>query len=136
MQIKDLDLDPDEIKLRSFGRIGCTLLALWALAPLRSGAPIHGVALGASLVVGLLSVVGPRVLRPLWVAMMLVGFPIGWTISFVLLAFVYFGMLTPMAIIGRVIGRDPMERGLDRALPTYWKKRVSIDDPARYLRQF
>ena len=53
-----------------------------------------------------------------------------------LLAAVYFGVLTPIGLIMRLAGRDPMERRIDRAAPTYWVARRPVTDVRRYFRQF
>jgi hypothetical protein len=62
--------------------------------------------------------------------------PIAWSVSTVLLVLVYLGVLTPIGIILRVGGRDPMHRRFDRDGTSYWIKRDEAVDPERYFRQF
>ena len=62
--------------------------------------------------------------------------PIGWTISYLSLALVYYLMITPIGVVARLRGQDSMQRRFDREAQTYWIKRRSPDDVARYVRQF
>ena len=76
-----------------------------------------------ALVIGPLGLCRPRWIRPIYVAAMAVSFPIGWVVSRVLLAFVYFGLFTPIAMLFRLMKRDTLRRGFRTELPTYWEER-------------
>ena len=54
-------------------------------------------------------------IRPAYVALMCVGAVIGFVISAVLLGMIYFGMFTPVGLLFRLSGRDPMERKIDKS---------------------
>ena len=41
---------------------------------------------------------------------MVLAFPIGWTVSQVMLAMMFFGLFTPIGLVFRLIGRDPLHR--------------------------
>jgi len=59
---------------------------------------------------GVVGAARPRWLGPVYVACMVLVFPLGWLVLNVCLAVVYFGMITPLACWFRLIGRDPLER--------------------------
>lgn len=61
--------------------------------------------------------------------------PVGWSVSFLLLAGVYYAILTPTGLLMRALGRDPMERTIDRSATSYWVRRQPVTDPRRYFRQ-
>ena len=64
-------------------------------------------------------------------------FPIGWTVSHVLLAATYYLVVTPdRAADATGQRRDPLERTLDRAASSYWTERRPVRDVRRYFRQF
>jgi hypothetical protein len=67
---------------------------------------------------------------------LLAAVPIGWTMSRVVLGVVYYAVLTPVGLLLRLFGRDPMERGFDPSAGTYWVERKTARDPRRYFRQF
>ena len=74
--------------------------------------------------------------RPIYLGWMYAVFPIGWVISHTVLALTYYLVLTPIGLLMRGLGRDPMERRFDRDGETYWTPHEPSEDPARYFRQF
>jgi protein-S-isoprenylcysteine O-methyltransferase Ste14 len=78
----------------------------------------------------------PPVRRPMFVAWMYAAYPMGWVVSHVLLAVVFFGVLTPIGLAMRLFREDPMHRRLDRAARSYWVERRPAADVSRYFRQF
>ena len=54
----------------------------------------------------------------------------------ILLSVVYYLMFTPLGLLARLFGRDPLERKWTKEA-TYWKKRdIKPFRPEDYLRQF
>jgi len=86
--------------------------------------------------VGAIGLVAPKLVRPIMVAWMALAYPIGWTVSWVVLLATYYGILTPVALIMRMFRYDPLDRRLDRQAPTYWAEHEPPADPAAYFRQF
>ena len=87
----------------------------------------------------LVSAVGlafPAAIKPVYLLWMGASFPIGWTVSHILLGVTYFGLFTLVAGIFRLIGRDALARRLDRGAATYWVRRSPPADVARYFKQF
>jgi Saxitoxin biosynthesis operon protein SxtJ len=79
--------------------------------------------------------------RPLWMRRVFVGWmwctlPIGWTVSFLLLAGIFFFIITPIGLVMRLARRDPLSRRLEPDAKTYWTSHRQESDPARYFRQF
>jgi hypothetical protein len=142
-----LDLNPEPRTLRQFGFIACGAfallgaLALWrgGLFGLDFGTALRPVAFGLFAVgalSALLSLVAPRANRPLWVALTLVAYPIGLVVSYLLMGFLFFGVLTPVNLVFRSIGRDALHRGFDREARSYWIERSGDVPLERYFRQF
>ncbi|MBM4108330.1 MAG: hypothetical protein FJ255_05885 [Phycisphaerae bacterium] len=95
---------------------------------------------GASIAVGatgcIVTLVSSKVGTRLYTGWMYAALPIGWTISHALLALIYYAVLTPIGLVMRLLGNDPMQRRLDRAATTYWSEHRPPTDPKRYFRQF
>ncbi len=89
-----------------------------------------------ALCVGLVGVAFPNVMRPVYLAWMFAAFPVGWTISHLVLGATYYLLMTPMGLALRLCGYDPMHRRMDRSATTYWIARSEDDDSSRYFRQF
>ena len=91
-------------------------------------------AAGATLALAYYAVPGWR--RPMFVGWMYAAYPIGFVMSHLLLGVVYFGVVTPIGLLMRAMGHDPMTRRFDRSATTYWVERQQVSDVKRYFRQF
>ncbi len=148
MALIDVNWRPEERHLRTFG-IACTValaaLAGWTaifdsllgfeMASERARAVAAGLFAGSglALVLGLLA---PRVLLPLYVLSTLISLPIGYVLSFVIMGLLFYGVFTPIALVFRVAGRDPLKRRFEPEAATYWEPREPVRDVKRYYRQF
>ena len=72
-------------------------------------------------------------LRRLYVGLSYATYPVGWVVSSAVLAVIYYAVLTPIGLILRVCGHDPLQR---RPAATYWHKRPAPRHPAGYFRQY
>ena len=75
-------------------------------------------------------------MRRVFVAWRWAAFPIGWAISHLLLVVIYYLVITPIGLVMRAAGYDPLERRIDRQAATYWTPRKPQGEPASYFRQF
>jgi len=111
-------------------------IVAWVLAS-RFAAPVTGRwVLGVAAVVAVLGLTVPRLIWPLYVVWMAATLPVGWVVSHVVMAAVFYLVITPIGLIMRVCGRDPMERQFDKEASTYWKRRPERSETRRYFRQF
>jgi len=74
--------------------------------------------------------------RYVYIALVAVTLPIGFVISLVLMGVVYFGLITPLGLIFRLIGRDALCRKFDPKVPTYWLPHRRTKKVERYFQQF
>jgi hypothetical protein len=128
---------PSERELRWFGLLLLSVFAaLGGVAILLFGSPRAAVALWATgAVLAVVHAVLRPLRRPIYHAWMTLVFPIGWTISHLVLVVVYYGIITPIALGGRIFGRDKLERRFDRSSESYWVDYEPGGDTARYFRQ-
>lgn len=78
----------------------------------------------------------PSFARTVYIGWMRAAEPIGWTLTNVLLAIVFYLVVTPIGLVMWILGRDPMKRHLDPSAKTYWIKHHSPTNPDRYFQQF
>jgi hypothetical protein len=133
----EINWNPSRKELRQFGFL-CVVffggIAAWRWSH-------HGVTIGveilaaAAAIGGVLGAVRPELLKWIYVGWMVAVFPIGWTISHLLLGFIYYAILTPIGLLIRALGHDPMNRTIDRTAKTYWNEHEQAPVP-RYFRQF
>jgi hypothetical protein len=74
------------------------------------------VAAGVFAVAGL---VLPAVLRPVFYVWMMLGHVLGWINTRIILGLVFFLMFAPIALLLRILGKDPMHRKHDDKAGTY-----------------
>src|SRR5207244_9214772 len=119
-----------------FGIIGC--IAAW-----KSGA-FHGsgkwtapfVIWAMAVGIGIIGTIAPKLVRPIYVGWMAVGFPIGYVMGHILFGVLYFRVFTPVAIFFRLIGRDKMQRKFDKQAKTHWITRGPMPPAKSHFNQF
>jgi hypothetical protein len=72
----------------------------------------------------------------LYVVLMLVAWPIGFVLSHVLIALVFYVVITPLALLFRLTGRDAMRRKLDRGAASYWHDRGAQRPASSYFKLY
>jgi hypothetical protein len=85
--------------------------------------------------VGIAGLVRPRAIRSVFFLTTTLTKPIGWAVSQLLLAGIFYLVFTPLAIVFRMMGRDPLSRGRRTDGATYWRKRTPPSDVRDYLYQ-
>ncbi len=78
----------------------------------------------------------PGVGRSIYVGWSLAAVPIGWTISHVAMVLTYYVVVTPLGLMMKLFGYDPMKRRYNPQSPTYWIEHPANADRSRYFRQF
>jgi len=121
-----------------FGPLFALFIALIGWVLWRSGVgwnilSILAIATGLLIVVYYLF---PSLQRPLYRGWMFSVMPIGWIVSHLLLSAIYYLLLTPIGLIMKAVGYDPMRRKLEPNLETYWVNRQKSEDPQRYFKQY
>jgi Saxitoxin biosynthesis operon protein SxtJ len=90
---------------------------------------------GVGAVIGALGLLRPEVIRPLFAGLTLLTFPIGWVVSRLLLAVLFYGVFTPVGAFFRLIGRDALSVRPRGDQKTYWVHKPTASDVRSYLRQ-
>ena len=74
--------------------------------------------------------------RVIFVVLMVVALPIGFVLSHVLMAAIYYLVITPIALVFRLMGRDVMGRRPDPNAQSYWHDRGPPRSPASYFKLY
>jgi hypothetical protein len=133
----EVNWNPSRKELRQFGFLCLVFFGAFALWYGWDGGFTLAVKLltAAALTGGVLGAVAPQLLKYIFVGWIILVFPIGWTVSHLLLGFIYYFILTPIGLLLRALGNDPMNRTLDRKATSYWSTHEQAP-VARYFRQF
>ena len=91
------------------------------------------------IVAAIVTVVGlwhPLAIRPVYRGWTCAFYPVGWIVSHVILAATFYLVLTPLGLLLRLCGIDPMQRKWDRQRASYWIDRPPPPPAKSYYRQF
>lgn len=135
MSIFHIERNPTRRQLRQFGAIGAVLLVLLAWWQRESAVSAAAVGLlGIIMLIG--AVRSPRLLRRPFVWLSALLYPVGLVVGEVVLAATYFLIITPVAIVFRLLRRDALNRSLDPDSETYWQEPKRPQGPLSYFRQY
>jgi hypothetical protein len=139
MRLLELNISPKVGQLRMFGLLWfplfCGVVGWISWRSTGSYIALYAAGGAAGLTI-LLGLVAPKLLKPLFVGLMIVSFPIGWVVSHVLMALMYYALITPFGLVMRAVGYDPMNRKLDPSADTYWRKLPQSPGNTQYFRQY
>jgi hypothetical protein len=138
MALVEINWRPPARQLRIFAVLLLAFAALvaWILHS-RFAATQAGIAVVAvTTALAVLGILWPKTIWPVYVVWMAAVLPVGWVVSHVVMAVVFYLVVTPIGLIMRMCGHDPMEHRFDRQARTYWKKRPPPSETSRYFRQF
>jgi len=135
----EIEWHPTGRQLRIFG-IGGLLASMLAALALHfawgATALSAGIVLAAGTAVFLCSLLVPTVARLFYVGLTLAALPLGLVVGFLLLAAFYFLLLTPVALVFKLMDRDVLERRFDARAESYWVPHRIGADKERYFHQF
>ena len=138
MALVKVNKDPSTRDLRQFAGIWLPLACLiigWMIQRRTGEWTVSLVIWAVCAAMALAGLAQPKLIKPVFVGMMYAVFPIGFVLSYCILAIVYYLVITPVGLIMRLVGYDPMERKLDRETDTYWKVRDNTQNASQYFRQ-
>jgi hypothetical protein len=139
MSVVQINKNPTHRELNQFGFIWLGFLALFGvIAYFKFSSPLAARWLWvAAAVVPIVGWLVPAVMRLVFLGMSYLAWPIGFVVSHVVLAVVYYLVLTPIGLLTRLFGYDSMKKDFDPEVESYWVDRSpEAVDPKRYFRQF
>ena len=126
----------DVKQLRHFGYLVGGIfgvIGLWPLLWRQQNPRLWALALTVLLVVPAL--VAPRILAPVYRVWMRLGEVLAWINTRIILGVVFYGVVTPIGLVMRLMGHDPMRRRFEAAGESYRVR--CVPRPATHMmRQF
>jgi hypothetical protein len=125
--------EPTTKDLRQFGLLVGSVFAVIGLWPVvfRGESPrLWAMILGSLLIV--LGAVVPQSLKQVHHGWMKVGHVLGAINTKIILGIIYYGLITPMGLVMRLMGKDPLHRTLAKEVTTY--RVVRAPRPRQHMR--
>lgn len=94
-----------------------------------------GVAVLSALTMVALAFRLPALFRIPFIALSLLLAPLGIVIGELAMLTIYFGILFPISVCLRALGRDALQLTIDRSARTYWQRKPVPQDPKSYFRR-
>jgi hypothetical protein len=136
MSLIRIEKNPSSRQLLVFGLAWLAFFGFWAWeCGLRGRRATGDVLWVLAAAVPLAGLVSRRVLRYAYVGMSCATYPVGFVVSHVVLALVYFLALTPIGLTMRLLGHDPLSRKFEPGSKTYWKPRDKTKPVDSYFNQ-
>ena len=138
MQWSDVIAPPPRKVLRQFAVLCLVVFGtMTAVGFWRAGSStVMTVIAAAGVVVGLVGIISPGAIRWIYSGWMVAVFPIGWTISRIILAAMFYLVFTPVALVFRLIGRDALRLRPQDASSQWAPKQGAGSSSDQYFRQF
>ena len=138
MSLIQINRDPSRGQLAVFGIIWLTFFGLiGGIVLIRSESfPAAGLLWAVAVLMPVIGWIVPAFMRMLYISMACVGYPIGFVLSHLVLAVLYYVVLTSTGWLLRLFRCDPMSRRFQAGAETYWLRRERGIERNRYFRQF
>ena len=108
---------------RSFGLLFFVVFLILALWPLKNGSNINLYFIVVSAIFLILGLINSKLLSPLNKSWIKLGEILGMIIAPIVMALVYFFILTPISLIVRLFGKDLLGLRFLKEKESYWVKR-------------
>lgn len=108
---------------RSFGLVFMTVFAVVGVWPLMFGGVVRGWALGVATGFLLTAWFAPKVLHPLNLLWMRFGLLLSKVMNPLIMGVLFYGVITPMGALMRLLGKDLLRLKLDPEADSYWIER-------------
>jgi hypothetical protein len=138
MAFFEIKKDPTGKDLFVFGLALATLGTVASMmAAYKFEAPqvARGIGVAFAVLLAVYAVVPPW-RKPIFLGWTYATSPIGWVIGTVLMGVVYYGVVMPVGLTLRLLGRDPLTKGPVPGVESYCIERPERPGPDRYFKQF
>lgn len=134
----EINWHPDEKHLKQFAAFSLPGFALFGMVAwhMTGSAIVAVLFLAMGVLTYVLGATSPLRVRPIYLALTAATYPIGWCVSAVILRLFYYTVLTPIGLIRRLMGRDPLRLRRPESAQTYWKHADQHQTIESYFRTY
>jgi hypothetical protein len=122
-KLKEVKVEKRDLQI--FGSIWSGIFLVISLYPVWSGGELRVWSLSIAILFLAVSLLKPELLEKFYSIWVKFGEVIGGFTSKIIMFIIYFGLFTPVSLFFKIIGKDPLNRKIDRDSSTYWVERDS-----------
>jgi len=120
-------------ELRSFGLTMALILGGISIYTLFNQSQLGLLWITVTVFFGTLGLLAPAALRPIEKGWIKLGELMGMVVTPIVMGVMFFGIITPIGLLMRAIGKDLLDQKIDKGATTHWKKTEPITDKSRYF---
>lgn len=109
-----------DAELREFGVTMAAILVVIGDVALWRGRPFALYLIAVGIILGAAGMLAPRALKPLQKAWMALGLVLGFFVSRVIMAVLFYVVITPIGLIMKLLGKDVLDERIDKGRASYW----------------
>jgi hypothetical protein len=132
----EINWNPSLRQLRAFGFTSLVALPLATALWTRVSVTQVTFAVAAGAILAVVAFLRPVTLRPFVVAINVATWPLVMAVHELVLIAAYFGVIVPVGLFFRLIGRDAMQLKIDRNAATYWQPKKQPAGVRSYFRRW
>ncbi len=132
----EINWNPTVRQLRTFGLSSLAALPLATALWSRGSLTAIACAAAGGVVLAALALAWPRSLRPILVAINVATWPLVWIINDLVLLLAFYGVIVPLGLVFRLIGRDALQLKIDRNAESYWQPKEPPAGVRGYFRRW
>jgi hypothetical protein len=132
----EINWNPSIRQLRTFGLTSLLALPLATALWSRGSMTAIGYAAAIGAVLAATALLWPRGLRPLLVAINVATWPLVMMVHDMVLLLAFYGVIVPVGLMFRLLGRDALHLKIDRNAATYWETRKQPSGVRSYFRRW
>jgi Saxitoxin biosynthesis operon protein SxtJ len=138
MTFADIPFRPSTKTLRQFSALWLVFFLVYGTVQyFKKGHHHFGIILATlAVTIGPIGLIRPQAVRWIFVVWMVLVFPIGWFVSQMMLALLFYLVLTPAALVFKLRGRDLLARKREPERASYWLPKKTPTDIRTYFRQY
>ncbi len=106
--------------LRKFGILLTIFLSLWAIVSLWKEGTAYSSLFPLALITFIISLLFPKAFKVIYLPWMSLATVIGWVVTRVILTILYYLIITPFAVIAKILGKDVLEEKIEPEKDSYW----------------
>lgn len=123
--LENIDLSKES--LRKFGRVMFLCLTSIGLILFIKHKPAFKIWWFLGIMFLLIAQISPLSLKCIYLIWMRAGFCLGWINSRIILLIIYYLVITPMALLAKLFGKDFLGLKIEKNKQSYWIKREILD---------
>ena len=131
------NIKTEVIDLRKFGIIVGTVLLIIAGLLFWKEKESFQLFLTIGIVLSVAGIAIPFILKPIYRVWMVLATILGWFMTHVILSLLFYAVLTPIGLIGRLFGKQFLDLKMDGSKQSYWNvRKVEAFDTQNHEKQF